>query len=74
MDSSNKEVQAKNESKVNNNYNPWNVFFNSRQRTNSENSVTSNCSFTSTESGSQFGTVQKQNTKTEDYLWMIWRS
>lgn len=52
MESTTKPVEMKNEKRiVNNNYNPWNLLFNSRQRTNSENSVTSNCSNTSSGSG-----------------------
>ncbi|CAG4954572.1 unnamed protein product [Colias eurytheme] len=75
MDSANK-TNSKTINKVinNNNYNPWNLLFNSRQRTESENSVTSNCSNTSSESGSHFGPVQRQTSKNEEYLWMIWRS
>ncbi|CAK1540147.1 unnamed protein product [Leptosia nina] len=73
MESSKKTIEVKAENRTVNN-SPWNILFNSRQRTNSENSITSNCSNTSSESGAQFPPIQKQATKTEDYLWMIWRS
>ncbi|CAH2236346.1 jg10727 [Pararge aegeria aegeria] len=55
------------------NYNPWNLLFNSRRRTESENSASSNSSTDQT--STQFGSLQRQTSKNnEEYLWMIWRS
>ncbi|VVC94883.1 unnamed protein product [Leptidea sinapis] len=68
---SSKEV-AKDQNKTNTGYS-WSYLFNSRKRTTSENSVSSNCSNSSTESGT-LGGLQRQTSKNNDeYLWMITR-
>lgn len=69
---------SKNASKTRNStqvmsYNPWNLLFSPRNRTNSETSVGSNIS-QSSQQGTQFGTLQRQTSKNEEYLWMMWRS
>ncbi|CAB3256469.1 unnamed protein product [Arctia plantaginis] len=51
-------------------YNPWNLFT-TRNRTESETSVSSTSSQNS-QSGTQYGGLQRQTTKNnEEYLWMI---
>ncbi|CAH0727439.1 unnamed protein product, partial [Brenthis ino] len=73
MDSSNKAV-VKNQTALQiANYNPWNLLFSPRRRTESENSGTSTTS--NYQTNTQLGTFQKQTSKNNDeYLWMIWRS
>ncbi|KAG6462331.1 hypothetical protein O3G_MSEX013195 [Manduca sexta] len=69
MDSNNKDKSKNRAAASNISYNPWNLLFSPRNRTESENSVNSN---TSTTSASQFGGLQRQTSKTnEEYLWMM---
>nr|BAM20845.1 unknown unsecreted protein [Papilio polytes] len=74
MDSTRK-TDSKNQNRTQNaSYNPWNLLFNSRNRSESESSASStnsdNC-----QSGSQFGGYQRQASKSnEEYLYMLWRS
>nr|ABK24019.1 unknown [Picea sitchensis] len=54
-------------------YNPWNLLFRPRNRTESETSMNSNPQ--NYQTGSQCGDLQRQNSKSnEEYLWMMWRS
>lgn len=72
MDPNNKSVKTQTASQIAN-YNPWNLLFNARRRTESENSGTSTSS--NDQTSTQFGSFQRQTSKNNDeYLWMIWRS
>lgn len=72
MDSNNKNSSQNRNTAQASNYSPWNLLFTSRNRTNSETSVSSTNS-QSSQTGTQFGGLQRQTSKDEEYLWMMWR-
>ncbi|RVE48148.1 hypothetical protein evm_007208 [Chilo suppressalis] len=74
MNSDNKN-QPKNQNNTQySSYNPWNLLFTSRTRTESENSASSTSS-QNFQTGSQYGSLKRQTSKNnEEYLWMMWRS
>ncbi|CAG4978160.1 unnamed protein product [Parnassius apollo] len=73
MDSSNKPASTNQNRTQSTSYNPWNLLFSPRNRSESESSTSSNSQ--NCPSVSQFGGLQRQSSKNnEDYLYMIWRS
>ncbi|CAK1602227.1 unnamed protein product [Parnassius mnemosyne] len=73
MDSSNKSTSKNQNRTQSTSYNPWNLLFTPRNRSESESSTSSNSQ--SCQSGSQFSGLQRQSSKSnEDYLYMLWRS
>ncbi|CAH2050602.1 unnamed protein product, partial [Iphiclides podalirius] len=74
MDSSSKSASANQNRTREVSYNPWNLLFKSRKRTESGSS-TSSTNSQNCQSGPPFGGFQKPLSKNnEEYLYMIWRS